>query len=549
MGDFMSRRIFLLIMAILILAIGNISVCAKIIKRGDLNNDGKTDAVDYTFMRKKIADDNDSAFCIESDVNNDNTFDAKDILAMAKYLAKIGDIYSEEVPCWNTVYNWESYSEGTESDGIDGITKSFASVKTKSLDTYSVVNTKNQKSKIALSILANGMAGNSSGGSNPTTGEAATTISTEGKLSGATNLRVSMNIINKLSEKYYSVYIGCKLKSGSDKNYNGTYFCPVEVISYSEEFNYFYFVGKEFTKKSSGRFTYLDEPVTKVLQKEDIPNIQSICIWMEEDRSNDKVVESVYLMIDDIEYYDGTQGYDSSAEDALLKTEESEMPDGSEKYLAVAFDDGPRIYTESGKYYMEYYMDLADKYNAHFTYFLNGNENRFNDTNGNPNESTVNLLKSAVAKGHELGNHTWSHANLTEKTEAGIIKEISDVDNWLSDNIGVTSSFIRLPSYKSNENVLNTIKNKLPNIKATIYGYCPNDFNNTSVDYRKWYYKKNISDGTITLTHENYIDNVEVVEWMLEYYTNLGYKFVTVSELFEIKGVTPQLGAMYYSVK
>lgn len=548
----MSKRIISCVLVMIFLVFGSVSASAKMVKRGDLNGDGDYNALDYILMRRILAKDSDPAFYTEADVNNDNEFNIKDIQAMAKYLLKTGELYSEDKAGWNTVYNWEGFEEGKKPNGI---TASFASVKTKYLDDYSVANTKNSKSKVALAVLANGIVDSTkteeSRGSNPTTGEDPTTILTKSKLTDATNLRVAMNIKNKLDKKYYCVYIGCKLKGSSyNKDYNGYYFYPVNVASYCDDFNYFYFVGKEFTKCDAGeRFTYLEDAATRVLQKEDIPNIQAICIWMEEERSNDGSVAPVSLMIDDIEYYDGIKGYDSSAEDALLKIEEPEKPDGSKKYLAVAFDDGPRTYSPSGKFYMEYYMELAEKYNAHFTYFLNGNENRFNDASGNPKESTVNLLKTAVNKGHELANHTWSHGRLSQKSESEIISEISQIDNWLYENVGVKTSFIRCPFYDCNNDVLNTIKNNLPNIKASIGGNCPNDFNNTSIDYRKWFYKKNISDGTITLTHENYIDNVEVVEWMLEYFTNLGYEFVSVSELFEIKGVTPQLGSMYYSVK
>lgn len=547
----MSKKVISVILALSVFVFAFFGVSAKIVQRGDLNGDGKYDAVDYILMRRLLLDQNDPVAATEADVNNDSNFNIKDIQTMAKYLIKEGELYSYEKPGWNTLFNWEGMQENKKPTGI---TANYASVKTKFLDNYSVANTKNLKSKVALSVLPNGLVDStkedSSKGSNPTTGEDPTSILTKGKLGSATNLRVSMNIINKLDRKYYSAYIGCKLKASKyDKNYDGYYFYPIEVVSYSDDFNYFYFVGKEFTKCEYGeRFTYLEDAPTRVLQKEDVPNIQAICIWMEENRDNDSTVTPVSLMIDDIEYYDGKNGYDSIAEDNLLKKPTAEKPDGVKRYLAVAFDDGPRTYSKTGRYFMEYYMELAEKYNAHFTYFLNGNENRLNDSNGNPKESAVNLMKTAVNKGHELANHTWSHGRLSQQSDSGIIKEITDIDNWLFDNVGVKTSFVRFPFYDSNEYILRIIKNNIPNIKASIGGNCPIDYNNTSVDYRKWYYKKDIKDGTITLTHEHYIDNVEVINWMLEYYTNLGYEFVTISELFEIKGATPQLGSMYYTV-
>ena len=64
--------------------------------------------------------------------------------------------------------------------------------------------------------------------------------------------------------------------------------------------------------------------------------------------------------------------------------------------VALTFDDGPSAYTGQ-------VLDILDKYNAKATFFIVGR-------NAEPN---VALLRRTVESGHEIGNHTWSHASLT----------------------------------------------------------------------------------------------------------------------------------------
>lgn len=84
-------------------------------------------------------------------------------------------------------------------------------------------------------------------------------------------------------------------------------------------------------------------------------------------------------------------------------------------------------------------------------------------------------------------------------------------------------------------------KDGLCKIQACIQGYCPEDYNLTSVDYKVEYYKKTLKDGSIVLAHDQYIDNVETFRQVMTHFEKYGYKFVNISELFEIKGVEPKL--------
>ncbi len=538
------KRILSIVLICVLVCCCFVNVSAASVMRGDVNNDGNYDTLDYLLMRKALAENKvvDLSFY---DVNDDKTFNLSDINAYAKYLIKTGSLKIDESAGWNTLYDWENETAGVKPSS--NVVNNNTEFSVQKLSRYSLENNKNISSNKALALYSYGLVDYSEQkqekerGTNPTTKEENSYINTANMLTNATNLRVTLSTAKTDESQFFCAYIGCQVG-------NKHYFYKIDNTSYKNDFGYFYFVGKKFTRFINGnRFTYLNEPETKVLTKDDVKNIKKIDFWIEAQKT------STPLIIDDIEYFDGSNGYDSTVEDNSLPVTQEEVNDGTQKYLAIAFDDGPQKFDTysigtnydpsqvTNEYYMKYYMDLAAEYGAHLTFFLQGSK---------LNADSVSILQRAVNEGHELANHTWSHTRLTSLSDDKIVSEVKQVDDWLNTNIGVKTSFIRFPFYDTNSNVKNVINQNCPNIKASIAGDCPSDFNYTSVDYRKWYYKGFVKDGTITLTHENIIDNVEVVRWLLDYYSKLGYQFVTVSELFDIKGVTPSvLNSDYYTVK
>ena len=124
--------------------------------------------------------------------------------------------------------------------------------------------------------------------------------------------------------------------------------------------------------------------------------------------------------------------------------------------------------------------------------------------------------------------------------------------------VDLTTTLLRPPYLSTNSNLYNFLtngnKNGLCKIQACIAGYCPYDYDLTSVDYKVEFYKKTLKDGAIVLAHEQYIDNVETFRQVMTYFGKLGYKFVNITKMFEAKGVTPKLykslgnGILYYDV-
>ena len=54
-------------------------------------------------------------------------------------------------------------------------------------------------------------------------------------------------------------------------------------------------------------------------------------------------------------------------------------------------------------------------------------------------------------------------------------------------------------------------------------------------------------DGDIVLLHDRYQNTVDAVLVAIEHLQEQGYVFVTVAELLELKGITPEPGVTYRS--
>ena len=98
-------------------------------------------------------------------------------------------------------------------------------------------------------------------------------------------------------------------------------------------------------------------------------------------------------------------------------------------FLAMTFDDGPHA-TNTPKL-----LDILRARNIRATFYVVGqNVKRYPD-----------LLRRIVAEGHEIGNHTVSHANLTKVSDQRLRMEMGEVHNGVLAVTGVAPLTMRPP--------------------------------------------------------------------------------------------------------
>ena len=184
-----------------------------------------------------------------------------------------------------------------------------------------------------------------------------------------------------------------------------------------------------------------------------------------------------------------------------------------DKVVALTFDDGPSKYTDK-------ILDVLKKYNACGTFFLIGNKVDFYG------DTLIRMLK----EGSEIGNHSYDHKLLTRLSKEEFQEEINKTQEAIKRVTGFTPTLFR-PTYGGYTNTLKSYTD----LKFVLW----------DVDSRDWQVKTkdkilknvlpNVKSGSIILMHDNHEYSLNALEDIISNLKKQGYKFVTVSELLELK--------------
>ena len=197
-------------------------------------------------------------------------------------------------------------------------------------------------------------------------------------------------------------------------------------------------------------------------------------------------------------------------------------PTTGNKVIALTFDDGPGPYTA-------HLLDILDQYGAKATFFLIGSKV----------SGQASVVRSIQARGHQLGNHSWSHPELPKLSVDQIAGEIDRTNEAIRQATGVKPSILRPPYGAVNGVVLEQLR--LRNMSSILW----------SVDTRDWADRNSeivcsravagARNGAVILMHDIHPTSVNAVPCILNSLKQQGYSFVTVQNL--IGDMTP--GAVY----
>jgi len=194
--------------------------------------------------------------------------------------------------------------------------------------------------------------------------------------------------------------------------------------------------------------------------------------------------------------------------------------------IALTFDDGPGVHTER-------LLDMLKENNAKATFFMVGKSL----------EGDYGHLVSRIRDdGHELGNHTYSHASLMSLDEADIRAELSKVDELIAGLApGARSELIRPPYGARDERVLETITTP-----AIIWSIDTNDWKSRNAGMIEEV-ALSAKAGDIVLMHDIHKETIDACETIIPKLIEAGYELVTIDELARANGIEMQVGRTYYS--
>ncbi|TDD64583.1 polysaccharide deacetylase family protein [Actinomadura rubrisoli] len=183
------------------------------------------------------------------------------------------------------------------------------------------------------------------------------------------------------------------------------------------------------------------------------------------------------------------------------------------KCVALTFDDGPTESTAT-------LLDILAARRVRATFFLIGQ---------NAAEHPE-LVRREVEAGHEIANHSYTHADLGRASEEKVMSELTRTQEAVQRASGVTPVLLR-PPYGSTSRRLTSITRRM-NMAQILWTVDPLDWavrNSRSVERRVM---KAAAPGNVVLMHDIHPTTVAAVPRIIDRLAARGFVFVTVTELF-----------------
>ncbi len=207
--------------------------------------------------------------------------------------------------------------------------------------------------------------------------------------------------------------------------------------------------------------------------------------------------------------------------------------DPSKPMIAFTFDDGP-IGTSDTSTSIRIQNALAAS-GQHATFFYWGSR---------INASNEAEIKRAYDMGFEIGNHTYSHPNLTTLSADKIYENYMQCADKLTTITGLQHFLVRPPYLATNTTVKNTVRE--PMINCSIDS---KDWDGATTEQIINAINNNKKDGSIVLMHENYTTTATAMETLIPQLVAEGWQIVSVSELFKAKGLELKDGQVYTNAR
>ena len=201
----------------------------------------------------------------------------------------------------------------------------------------------------------------------------------------------------------------------------------------------------------------------------------------------------------------------------------AEIDYSTAKLVALTFDDGPNLTITP------LVLDKLDAHGVVATFFLIGQY---------ITEETKPVMERELSLGCEINNHSWSHSYMNKLTPEQIKDEIKKTSDKINEMVGITPAFFRPPFIATSPEMYANID--LPFINGI---NCLDWDGTVTAEKRAETILANVKDGDIILMHDFAGNNntVDALDAIIQGLIDDGYTLVTVSQLFEYKGVEPNV--------
>ena len=195
--------------------------------------------------------------------------------------------------------------------------------------------------------------------------------------------------------------------------------------------------------------------------------------------------------------------------------------------VALTFDDGPRSSTTGPL------LDGLALREVPATFFLVGNRIPGNE----------DLVRRMAAEGHQIGIHTYDHVELKGLSRQDFDLQVGKTRALITQLVGEGNYWLR-PPY----GLMDRQAGQWCGGPVILWSVDPEDWKDDDVDRIVAAVVEHVSDGDIILLHDLFPSSGQAALSIVDTLLERGFCFVTVEQLMEARGVTPEAGARYRKI-
>ena len=204
-------------------------------------------------------------------------------------------------------------------------------------------------------------------------------------------------------------------------------------------------------------------------------------------------------------------------DDLLAKHGAFYKADPSKKEIYLTFDNG----YENG--YTAQILDVLKKEKVPATFFVTGHYL----------ETAPDLVKRMATEGHIVGNHSWSHPDLTKSSDEQIVEELEKVRKKAEELTGnKTMKYVRPPRGVFSDRTLAIAKQQ--GYTHAFWSLAYVDWNTDQQKGAQYAYDnimKQMHPGAVILLHTVSKDNADALERVIQDVKKEGYTFKSLDDL------------------
>ncbi|MEQ1841710.1 MAG: polysaccharide deacetylase family protein, partial [Verrucomicrobiales bacterium] len=145
------------------------------------------------------------------------------------------------------------------------------------------------------------------------------------------------------------------------------------------------------------------------------------------------------------------------------------------------------------------------------------------------------IMRRIIAEGHEIGNHTVTHGNLSKMSDAQVRQELTASHQAIVAATGVAPKTMR-PPYGAITSAQKTWIRREFGYPAILWSVDPEDWKKPGPSVVTSRLVSGAAPGGILLVHDIHAPSIDAMPATLDQLLGKGFQFVTVTQLIAMDG-------------